>query len=71
MQAFAACFEELIHQNGDIPTTTLRIKLPRDVEPKKIEYNIGNGDVDNDLIIVEFKVPSCSRKVSVITLSTS
>ncbi|KAG9411158.1 hypothetical protein AC1031_016806 [Aphanomyces cochlioides] len=70
MQAFAAAFEELIQQNGEMPTTTQIIKLPREVEPKKFDCNFVAGDLDKDLIIVEFKVPSCSRNTSVITSST-
>ncbi|KAH9178953.1 hypothetical protein AeNC1_017393, partial [Aphanomyces euteiches] len=55
MQAFAAAFEELIQQSSDMPTTTQLIKLPREVEPKKFECNFGKGDLEKDLIIVEFK----------------
>ncbi|KAH9154596.1 hypothetical protein AeRB84_003338 [Aphanomyces euteiches] len=71
MQAFAAAFEELIQHSGEMPTTTQIIKLPREVEPKKFECNFVAGDLDKDLIIVEFKVPSCSKKTSVITSSTA
>ena len=70
MQAFAAAFEELIHQKGDMPTTTQTIKLTREVEPKKFECNFEAGDLEKDLIIVEFKVPSCSRNTSVISSGT-
>ncbi|CAK4067538.1 unnamed protein product [Aphanomyces euteiches] len=65
IQAFAKAMDKRLTSQRESPTSVQKIDLPQAVVPQTFHFNVGDVNIDDDIIVAEFEVASTNLCVNI------